>query len=102
VEKEGFLAVFDWFRVPLFEDAGGARVAGFAGGQVSKFLDGVCVGWVRVGEGIAYISRSMLLCCILLTVEAVNVPLFRKLLFRSGTNFLRLGLSISSHGGPGD
>jgi hypothetical protein len=44
VEKEGFLAVFDWFRVPLFEDSGGARVAGFAGGQVSNLLDGVCVG----------------------------------------------------------
>ncbi len=30
VEEEGFFAVFDRFGVALFEDAGRARVAGFA------------------------------------------------------------------------
>ena len=32
VEEKGLFSVFDWFRVAGFEDAGGARVAGFAGG----------------------------------------------------------------------
>jgi hypothetical protein len=36
VEEQRLFALFDRFRVPLFEDSGGARGAGFAGEFVRR------------------------------------------------------------------
>jgi hypothetical protein len=49
-------------------------------------------GWVRAGERIAYTSRSMLLCCILLTVEAANVPLFSQIAVQKRNQFFEVRL----------
>jgi len=63
VEEESLFTVFARFGFALFEDAGGARVAGFAGGWVRFGLGkgigrGSRVGYERE-SWLAYTSRSM-------------------------------------------
>lgn len=53
VEEEGLLAVFNWLGISLFEDAGGARVAGFA---VMGWRLGIVYIPIRIEKGVVWLT----------------------------------------------